>query len=50
MRRTKKGYERGIMPVAVESEQAIPKFIRARRRMTTALIALVRKAGFEVHE
>lgn len=47
-RQTAKGFNRGAMPEAKESEQAIPKFIRIRARMTRALIDVVRRAGLEV--
>lgn len=47
-RRTKTGANRGAMPQAPESERFIPKAIRARARMVTALKDLVRRAGFEV--
>jgi hypothetical protein len=48
VRRTGKGWNRGAMPQPPESERFIPKAIRSRRRMTQALIDIVRKAGFEV--
>lgn len=47
-RQTKRGANRGAMPQPPEAERAIPKFIRARQRMTEALIDVVRRAGFEV--
>jgi hypothetical protein len=47
-RHTKKGFNRGRMPQQPESERLIPKAIRIRKRMTDALIDLVREAGFEV--
>lgn len=47
-RETTKGANRGVMPKPPASQRAIPKFIRARARMTQALIEVVRRAGFEV--
>lgn len=47
-RQTATGQNRGVMPSANASEAAIPKFIRIRARMTSALIDIVRRAGFEV--
>lgn len=47
-RQTRKGANRGVMPARPESERFIPRAIRARERMTRALIDLVRRAGFEV--
>lgn len=47
-RHTKKGWNRGRMPQQPESERLIPKAIRIRKRMTDALIELVRSEGFEV--
>lgn len=47
-RQTAKGANRGVMPRAPESQRMIPKVIRIRRRLMTQLIALVRRAGFEV--
>jgi len=47
-RRTDKGYNRGAMPQPAEADRFIPKAIRARRRLTSALIDIVRRAGFEV--
>lgn len=47
-RRTGAGANRGRMPVGPESSRLIPQAIRARRRMTDELTALVRAAGFEV--
>ena len=49
-RRTDKGYSRGRMPEADPAQQMIPKAIRWRRRMTDALIALVRRFGMQVDE
>lgn len=48
LRKTKTGANRGRMPVAPASQQAIPIFIRVRRKMTAALIAMVQKAGLVV--
>lgn len=45
---TRTGASRGRMPAAPEAQQMIPKVQRARRRMIDALVALVRRAGFEV--
>lgn len=47
-RQTQQGWNRGSMPKALAPNAMIPKVIRARRRMTEALIGLVRKAGFQV--
>lgn len=47
-RHTKRGWNRGRMPVAPEPQRMIVKVIRIRRRMVEALIALVRRSGFEV--
>lgn len=47
-RQTRRGANRGAMPQPPESQRAIPKFVRARQRMTEALIDVVRRAGFEV--
>lgn len=49
-RQTQQGWNRGQMPAPPESSRMIPRAIRARRRMTDQLIALVRAAGFEVSE
>jgi len=48
-RRTRNGASRGSMPVAPEGERMIPIIIRRRRAMVSALIDLVRRAGFVVH-
>lgn len=47
-RRTSKGWNRGTMPEAPESQRMIPIVIRRRRAMVAALIELVRRAGFQV--
>ena len=47
-RQTSTGANRGAMPQPQESQRFVPKAIRARARMTRALIDLVRRAGFEV--
>jgi hypothetical protein len=47
-RRTDKGWNRGRMPKASSDRAMIPKVIRWRRKMTDALIEIVRRAGFEV--
>jgi bacteriophage HK97-gp10 putative tail-component len=47
-RRTSRRGNRGAMPVAPEGQRMIPIAIRIRRQMVTALIDLVRRAGFEV--
>ncbi len=47
-RQTRTGANRGAMPKPPEAERFIPKAIRARARMTSALVDLVRRAGFEV--
>lgn len=47
-RRTAKGANRGAMPKAPESEAMIPIVVRARAAMVRELIALVKRAGFEV--
>jgi len=49
VRRTDKGYNRGAMPQASDADRFVPKAIRARRRLTSALIDIVRRAGFEVN-
>ena len=49
-RQTSRGYNRGVMPQAPESERMIPVAIRYRRKMTDALIALVESADFEVSQ
>lgn len=48
LRRTHSGANRGRMPEAAQSAKMIPKAQRVRRRMVTDLIALVRRAGFQV--
>lgn len=48
-RTTKSGANRGVMPKAQPTEAFIPKAIRARRRMTQALIGLLERAGFQVN-
>lgn len=47
-RRTNTGANRGRMPKAPASEAMIPIVVRRRRAMVSALIDLVRKAGFVV--
>lgn len=47
-RRTQRGAYRGRMPAAPDSQQMIPIVIQARRRMVSALIQMVQKAGLEV--
>jgi hypothetical protein len=47
-RQTDKGWNRGRMPEAPESQRAIPKFIRARAKMIEALKQLVRSKGAQV--
>ena len=47
---TDSGVSRGVMPEAPEQHAFIPIAIRVRRRMTKALIEIVRKAGFVVDE
>lgn len=49
-RRNYHGADRGEMPEASPAQQMIPAVIRARKRMVAALIALVRRNGFEVSE
>jgi hypothetical protein len=49
-RQTRRGANRGQMPVASESQRMIPAVIRVRTRMRMALIDLLRRAGFVVHE
>jgi hypothetical protein len=49
-RRTAKGWNRGRMPEAPESQRMIPIVIRRRRAMVAALVDLVRRAGFQVNE
>jgi hypothetical protein len=48
VRRTASGANRGSMPAAPPNQAAIPVFIRARRRMYMALIAMVEKTGLVV--
>ncbi len=48
-RETKKGWKRGSMPPAPESERFIPKAIRARARMVNALIVLLERNGLTVN-
>lgn len=48
-RTTNAGANRGVMPKAQPSEAFIPKAIRARRRMTMALVILLERAGFQVN-
>lgn len=45
---TDRGANRGVMPKASDSEAFIPKAIRARRRMTQALVAMLERLGFRV--
>lgn len=45
---TRRGAARGVMPKAPRDQAFIPKAIAARRRITEALIEIVRRAGFEV--
>lgn len=47
-RRTSQGYNRGVMPQAPESAQMIPKAIRRRRRMFSALAAMLERHGLIV--
>lgn len=47
-RKTRKGYNRGVMPAAPESERLIPIAIRERRRMYDDLAGMLREHGFEV--
>ena len=47
-RATQRNANRGRMPEASEAQRMIPKAIRARKRMTDALVELVRSEGFEV--
>jgi len=49
-RRTDKGWNRGAMPEAPLDKKMIPRVIRIRARMVKALIELVERAGFEVHQ
>lgn len=49
-RTTDRGANRGRMPAAPESEAMIPIAMRVRRRMVRDLVALVRRAGFQVSE
>jgi len=49
-RRNKSGANRGAMPEAPENQAFVGYATRVRRRMVVALIALVRRAGFEVLE
>ena len=47
-RQTRRGANRGSMPQPPEAQRAIPKFVRARQRMMSSLIEIVRQAGFQV--
>lgn len=47
-RRTASGANRGRMPKANEAEAMIPEVIRKRRQMMSALVAMLRNAGFSV--
>lgn len=47
-RHTSHGANRGRMPKPPPSRQMIPIVVRARARMTNALMDLVRRAGFQV--
>jgi hypothetical protein len=47
-RQTKKGANRGVMPVAPHSQQMIPIIVSVRRRMVMALMTLVERAGFTI--
>jgi hypothetical protein len=49
-RRTAKGANRGAMPPAAEAQRFVPKAIRARARMFSALKDLVRRAGLVVED
>jgi hypothetical protein len=49
-RKTKRGWNRGIMPIAPKEQQAIPQFIRARARMRQDLKALLVREGFLVED
>jgi hypothetical protein len=49
-RRTDKGYNRGRHPEPAEADKFVLRAIRARRRLTAALVDIVRRAGFEVSE
>lgn len=48
MRRTGSGANRGRMPEAPDNQKMVPIVVRRRRAMVSALIDLVRKAGFQV--
>ncbi len=47
-RKTGTGANRGRMPEAQDNQKMIPIIVRRRRVMMSALIDLVRKAGFQV--
>lgn len=49
-RQTRKGANRGTMPEAPDNQRMIPIVIRRRKAMVAALVALVRRAGFQVTE
>lgn len=49
-RRTNAGANRGRMPQPAASARMIPHVVHQRRIMMERLIALVRSAGFEVHD
>lgn len=47
-RRTRRGWNRGVMPPAPVERQMMPKVARARQRMMARLIQLLRTLNFEV--
>lgn len=47
-RKTNKGWNRGQMPRAPESEAAIPIIVRRRRALVAALTDMLKKSGFLV--
>jgi len=49
-RRTGRGWNRGQMPDAPESERMVPIVVKARRRMYSLLADLLRRTGFVVSE
>lgn len=47
-RKTNRGWNRGAMPPAPSTEAMVPIVVRTRRALVSALIEVVKKAGFEV--
>jgi len=49
-RTTDKGWNRGAMPEAPLDKKMIPRVIRIRARMVKALMELLQREGFELHQ